>query len=376
MTAYYVDANGGSDATGDGLSWSSAWASIGHAIGSSPAITLSGSGDVVHIRGGIYYDQVTLGLSPTSSSPLAIVGEDGLVEWAAWTNSTTKASGAALEASNQSYVTIKNVRMIGGGGSGTAGSCINVAGTWSDWTIEDCEFITGANFGRPHAVTFTTSAASAINATIRRCDFVTSSHSNTFVGLVVQSPLDASEYGLNVLLESCRFLGGSAGVRYQNVGGSGSAWSTGIRIQQCLYMCVYQGIFINSTITPTTPIDVYGSDFLCCTYGLQALASGQINEDGNYFWCNTPRVNTSAGAHSDGSSMPRFNIAIERLAGGNPRPFGEPLEGSSLIGAGNYGTPPTTDLYGQTRPSPPSIGALERDAFETPTINRIFQTEA
>jgi hypothetical protein len=115
---------------------------------------------------------------------------------------------------------------------------------------------------------------------------------------------------------------------------------------------------------------------LNCSYGVIANTAGQIVEDGNYFWCYAARTNVAAGTNSDSSSVPRFNIAAERLTGANPRPFGEPLEGSSLIGAGNYGTPPAVDLYGQTRPGSPAIGALERDTFATPTvINNIFQVE-
>jgi hypothetical protein len=47
-----------------------------------------------------------------------------------------------------------------------------------------------------------------------------------------------------------------------------------------------------------------------------------------------------------------------------------------LIGGGDYGTPPSTDLYDQTRPDPPSIGALERDAFDASVTYNIFQVEA
>jgi hypothetical protein len=337
---------------------------------------LSGSGDVIHIRGGVYYDQVNLGLSPTSSSPLEFRGEDGLVEWAAWSSSTLKGNAAALEATDQSYITIKNVRMVGGGGSGSVGACINASGTWSDWTLEGCEFIGGVNYGRPNAIVFTTSTASAINLVVRRCDVMAAAHTNTFNGLVIKSPLASSEYSLGVLVENSRFIGGASGFMHQQQGGSGAAWASGVRVQQCTFVCVYQGVFINSTTSLTTPVEVYSSAYACCPYGIQALASGQCIEDSNYYYCNTPRVNTSAGTHSDGSSLPRFNISTERLTGDNPRPFGEPLAGSPWIGAGNYGTPPSVDFYGQTRPDPPSIGALERDEFETPTvINRIFQVE-
>jgi hypothetical protein len=376
VSDYYIDADGGDDSTGDGASWLTAWKTIDHAIGSSPAITLSGSGDVVHVKGGIYYGSVSLGLSPTSSSPLTIVGEDGLVEWAAWSNSTTQATSAALEASGKSYVTLKNVRMIGGAGTGNTGSCISVTGSWSDWTVEDCEFIGGCNNARANTAYFATTSAAAINLAVRRCDFLGLGQTTTYTNLTIRTPLAASEYDLNALVENSRFLGSSAGVMLQQSGGTGTPWSTGLRVQQCTFASMYRGVIVASSPTLTTPVEVYGSTFMGVCYGIYANTAGQIVEDGNYFWCFSPRTNVAAGANSDASSMPRFNIAVDRLAGGNPRPFGEPLEGSSTIGAGNYGTPPSVDFYGQTRPSPPSIGALERDTFETPTINRIFLTES
>ena len=223
MSDYYVDSAAGSDSTGDGLSWATAWASIGKAIGSSPAITPSGAGDTLHIKGGIYYESVTLGLSPTSAGPLTIVGEGGLVEWFAWTDAATPATSAALEASGKSYVTLRNVRMIGGGGSGTTGSCLNVAGAWSDWTVEACEFIGGVNASRPKALAFASSSGAAINLSVRRCDVSAVGNSSTFVGVHVQTQLAAAEYDLNAVVENCIFRGGSSGVTLQQSGGSGSA---------------------------------------------------------------------------------------------------------------------------------------------------------
>lgn len=374
MADYYVDANGGDDSTGDG-SAVSPWKTIGKAIGSSPAITLSGSGDILHIKGGAYYESVSLGLSPTSGGPLTIVGEGGLVEWFAWTNSTTPATSAALEASNQSYVTLRNVRMIGGVGSGAAGSCLNVAGAWSDWTVEVCEFIGGVSSSRPKALAFASTSAAALNLIVRRCDISAICHSNTFIGLYIQTQLSATEYDIGTVVENCILRGGSAGVTLQQSGGTGTAWSTGLRVQQCTFANVYRGVLIASSPTLTTPVGVYGSEFVGCSVGVSANVSGQLVENGNYFFCTTARTNVSSGANSDSSSAPRYNIAVERLTGDNPRPFAEPLLGSPLIGTGNYGTPPTVDFYGQTRPSPPSIGAVERDTFGAPTVYNIFQVE-
>lgn len=372
MATYYVSKSG-SDSTGDGLSPGTAWASIGKAIGSSPAITMSGSGDTLRIGPGAYYECVTLGLSPSASSPLEIVGENGLVEWYGWTNATTPGTSAALEASGQSYVTIRKMRIVGGAGTGGTGSCLNVAGTWSNWTVEDCEVIGGSTSTRPLALCFTNTAAT-MNLVVRRCDVFATTNSSSYAGVAIRSPLNSTEYDLGAVVESCRFVGGSAGVMMQQVsGGSGSAWATGVRVQQCTFLGVYRGVYVASSPSLTTPFGVYGSAFVHCNFGVYATTSGQIVEDGNYFCTNNARTNVTAGSHSDDTSAPRISLSTGRFTGENPRPFGEPLPGSPLLGAGNYGTPPATDLYGQTRPSPPSIGALERDTFDTPVY--IFNVE-
>lgn len=371
MATYYVNKSG-SDSTGDGLSSATAWLTIGKAIGSSPAITMSGSGDTLRIGPGIYYESVSLGLSPSSGNVLTVEPDGGLVEWLAWTDSSTQATTAALEASGKSYVTLRGMRMVGGAGSGQ-GSCLNVAGTWSDWTVENCEFIGGITSSRPNAVTFATSSASAINLTVRRCDFIAVGASTTFACLIIRSPLNASEYSLNALVENCRCFGGSMGIGHQQSGGTGTAWSTGVRVQQCTLIGSYRGVIVLSSPALTTPVGVYGSAFLNCQNGIVATTSGQIVEDGNYLWCLAPRTNVDVGTHSDSSSAPRFNVAVERITSGNPRPFGEPLSGSSMIGTGGYGTPPSVDIYNQTRPGSVSAGALERDTFDTPIY--IFNSE-
>ena len=148
--------------------------------------------------------------------------------------------------------------------------------------------------------------------------------------------------------------------------GSGSAWGTGVTVQQCIFWYCVRGVHVANNPTLTTPIGVYGCTFMHCTNAILATTSGQVVEDGNAFGaCFANLSNVTAGTHSIAAACPAYNVHDERLYGAPLRPWGEPSAVSPFLGAGNYGTPPSVDAWNRGRPEggaslSPSTGSIER----------------
>lgn len=381
MANYFVSNARGDDSTGTGTAINP-WKTLSKAIGSSPAITLSGSGDALYIEPGIYRETVALGLSPTSGGPLTIIGDGtgagfraggyatpatGEVEIRAWTDgSTPMTTGEVLAANGKSYVSVRGVKMIGGGGVGTSVSCFNLTGSFSDWSFEDCVFLGSTSrlgVGKIYAT-----AGAALNATFKRCDFVGPVNNSSHYGVQVVSPLNATEYDVNVLFQNCNFFGTAGCIQVAQSGGSGSGWSTGVRAQQCGFYFAFRGFHVNATPTLTTPLSIYGCTFAFVANAIVGTATtGQVVENGNAFaGCVVNRTaNVPTGANSIDNACPAINFHDERLYGGVIRPFLEPSAVSPFLGAGAFGSPPTVDLYNRGRPEgggslSASCGATER----------------
>jgi len=385
---YKFCSTAGDDSTGDG-SAATPWRTISKAIASSPAYTLSGSEtNNLVLAPGIYREVVTQAVSPTSGGPLVIVGDSdgslfnanggtgttGPVEWRGWTDDATPiTTGDVLSASGKSYTTLRRLKMISGNGSGVG--CFNIAGSNSNWNFEDCIFVGSST--RPGLGRLDATAGAALNATFKRCDFAGVGQSSTFFGLQIRLPLNSSEYNVNVLVQNCNFFGAPGAIQVVQNGGSGSNWGTGITIQQNGFWFCFRGVHIGNNPTLTTPIGVYGNTFNLCCNAIVVTTSGQVVEDGNVFGACFANLSAgiTAGTHSIPAACPAFNLHDERIFGGNPRPWGEPSATSPALAAGNYGTPPTVDIWNKTRPGTPSAGPLERDTFTVPTNTYIFSGE-
>jgi hypothetical protein len=375
MANYYVSTARGSDSAGAG-SATSPWKTIGKAIGAGGA---AAAGDTVYVEPGLYRETIAVGVQGSSGSPIAVIGDGdgagfaaggyatprtGVVEIAAWTDDATPftTSAVILSANNKSYFTLRGFKFYGGAGS-AAYSCFEVYNGSTNWTVEDCIFF--GSTGRGFIGRLDTPSAAALSTTFRRCDFVSVANSATFYGLDVRSPLSASEYNLGVLVENCNFFGGAGGIRIVQVGGVGSAWSTGTTIQHCGFWFCYRGVYVASATALTTPLGVYGCTFQYGFSGVVATTAGQIVEDGDAFLSPNPASNVAAGAHSLTTLRPAWNLHDERLYGGLLRPCFEPSASSPLVGAGAYGSPPAVDLWNRGRPegggsASASIGPIER----------------
>lgn len=377
MANYYVSTTG-NDTTGNGLSPATAWRTIGKAIGPSPAITLSGSGDTLYIAPGVYREQVSFAPTPSSSSPFSIVGDatgaifgvsPGVVEMRGWTDDFTAMSGATLSIASSPYVTLQGMKILGG--TFGNGGALSVTGSSDHLTIQDCEFV---GYVTSAAVQIAILASGGGNVTIDRCDFIY----GTNAGLNLRPQLAASEYNISTTIRNCRFIGRGDGFNVSASGGSGTGLATGIAVQNCAAFWCNNGfrIYTPQTSTMTSAVVVQGCEAVHCATGINANNTSQVAADYNMLHCSTNLTNVNAGTHSKSDFAPALDFGDYRLTGTNPRPFGEPSPGSPVLAFVAGGSPPTVDMNNQTRPATPACGPLEIDTFSTGgSTTYIFQTE-
>ncbi len=375
MAKYYVSAARGNDATGSGTALNP-WKTISKAIGATPAITLSGSGDELYIEPGLYRERVILGLYPTAASPFAVIGDSdgagflaggystpktGLVDWRAWSSDTSAISSACLDASGQNHVSLRCMKLTGG--SSTTASLVRLVDCVG-WALQDLIGLPSAGSGTSVRIELTTGLST--NVLIERCDFAgTLTGSHNCINFIV--PESTAEIDLASVIRNCRFIGGYAGIFIARNGGTGGFVARGLTVQSNTFISLSRAVSVyeGQSYTPSAPIGVYGNLFLLGGRGVSAGVAGQIVENGNVFNCTLPRTNVAVGADSSTSMAPTVDWGDGRLIGLPLRPFGEPVAGSPLGGFGNFGTVPSVDLMGRARPegyasTNIAVGAMER----------------
>jgi hypothetical protein len=372
MANCYVSARRGDDAAGDG-SATHPWRTIARAIGPSPAFALDpASPNTLYIEPGVYREAVALGVSPTASGPLAIVGDSdgagfaaggyptpaaGLVDWRAWSDDVTPIAGNCLSASGRGYVELRNLKLIGGGDAYGCVNCLDSVG----WSIRDCIVASGYMAGI--GLYFRAVVGAALDVTIERCTL----HSSTNAGngvITFQVPLDAAEWPLGAVIRNCLFIGASYGVQFYAAGGSGGHLGAGASIQNCTFDVPLWALKGYGAAL-ASPIRVNGCVCLGCS--LYTDAAGEIVEDGNVFMQSPSNHNTNvaAGAHSILRACPAFDLGDGRLTGLPYRHPMTPSAAGAIVGFGAYGAAPADDLAGRSRPegagsTAPSAGCLER----------------
>jgi hypothetical protein len=378
MANYYVSAARGSNSN-NGTSPNTPWLTIAKAIAGTPAITLSG-GDTLYIEPGIYREQITLALSPTVTNTLTIVGDvdgagflaggystpaTGLVTWSGFNNGDTTASSndvGCLTASSKNYVTLRKIHFVGGSKVST-GSCVNLATSYN-WTIEDCFFV-GHSANNCTCIEMTNTAGVTFNNVVRRCHLW---QLGTQSAIRVTAPSHSGEYASGIVIENNFIVSlGNAGIGL--IGTVGSFWMSGAVIQ-------YNTIFVRSTSscvsvntyvgTLASPHLFYSNILIGNATGYNVAATGLVTEDGTVYVCSTRTANATVGGNSTAALVsPMLELGQSAFMGLPPRPLGEPLSGSYIMGRGNYGTPPSVDALNRTRPEGGgsvlcAAGAMER----------------
>lgn len=369
MNQYFVSAARGSDSSGDG-SATNPWKTIGKAIGATSGVSLGVGGARVYVEPGTYYESVTLALSPTATTPLEIVGDcdgagflagghpapkTGVVDWSGWSDDfTPSASAACLFATAKGYVTLRNLKLIGGA---VATSCVTTNGDSPGWTFAGVAFVPYPN---RYAARIAVPAGSPLGWTFDRCTF----QGSVQPALRIDAARHSSEYSLGVAFRNCRLV--AIGGLSLTATGTGDFLATGVVVEHCTFSVGSRSIDVYTGVTTplTTPVRVRGC-FFTSTAGIEAGHASHVAEDWNDFCCPTPRTNVAAGANSRSSVRPAIDLEDGLFDGTPLRPRGTPTPGSPLAGRVGSGSYPPLDATGRNRPegcgSPfPATGALER----------------
>jgi hypothetical protein len=379
---YYVDFVNGNDAN-NGLSpdattanTNKPWKTMTKALGAAGAT----SGDTIYLAPGSFRETVAMAATPASTMTVladpgneqgfktsagVLVAAGPVIHTAHLTNDKTAPNGGQLFGdAGKGFLTIKGIMFVGGTG-------LMMGITGSNVIIQDCAFIQGAGiYGR--IFQFSSAFATNHNITIDRCLFfcyytgATGSHLNLTASLGTGADYDV---GFTVKNSCFQGWGGST----IQVASTGTGANKGGGFKFLNNTICGQVNFTGSTVSLTVPSYAYNNLMINGGAGSAGAFSGgttgQLIEDYNLIYSQTARTSgtMNAGAHSIVNNYaPLFHFGQAGIWGMQPRPWGEPMAGSPLLGFGNDGSQTSYDGYNRPRPAGsgssalPGIGWLER----------------
>lgn len=361
MATAYVSASRGDDTTGDG-SATTPWKTITHAIGTSPAFTVdAGVPNTLYVEPGLYRETVTVSVASSASAPLSIIGDEdgsaflagghatpavGLVEIRSWSDDVTPIFANTIEVPfGCDHVTMSGFKIVSGKATNGA---VHLPGSLY-FTLRDCTVIgyldTASGFGRCLLIAPTSPATNG--ATLTRCRFMTMASGGTAVG--INALLGASDWSLGVSFVNCEFSGPSTGVFVDQAGGTGTFYPSGLSMQNCTFFGMQYAVYVHyGSNAITTPFPINGC--ACISSLLHADATGQVAEDGNVFSTLVINENMAVGANSVFGVCPSLNFGADLRSGLPLRPYLAPADVSTFNAFGSYGTVPTDDITGRSRP--------------------------
>lgn len=373
MTTYYVRTDGSDGNAGTGTGTGSAWATIGKALGASGIA----SGDTVHIMPGTYREVVTVAMTnPTAETIIrgdtdgSIFGSPGRVTMTAWTtNDTTAASSSdVLDLGGRDYLTIKNITFVRG-----AGMCLDMptsgGGYSQNINVINCSFRNGGTSASNYSMRINVEAGVTSNILIDGCFWA----ADGTPAIAMDARLHSGDYDVGIIIRNCVVQSRtSSGLFWVNAG-SGAGLPYGYLIENCLLLAAITTT--TNVRSATKGVSVYGCTIVTgSTTALNAATSGQIEENYNIIGATTPRANVTAG----GNSVTAYNNATwhagdEWMHHEPFRPYGMPRLSSPLIAFDGHSSPPSTDMFGVTRPGATyknSAGAMEpwKAQKETSTV--------
>lgn len=372
MATKFVSVARGSDSTGDG-SASNPWKTINKAVGSGSAFMLdTGAANTLYVEPGIYRETIVVGVSPSSSGPLAIVGDcdgagftaggyssaaTGLVDWRAWSDDHTALTAPCIQAgTNTSFVTVEHVKFI----AGDTGSGAAYVSSGTNWTFVDCDVIGHYGLSRGNLIRAAVVAGVNLNLVVDRCTF----NAYSTGGMVtVTADTASADWNLGVVIRNCLMRGPGYGVQISAGAAGGAKLAGGVAVQNCTIITGNYGAYVynGQTYVPPSPVVMNGCVLIIAS--LRAGALGQLVEDGNLVLNTSEHTNVSHGSNSVYGACPAFDLGDGRLTGQALAPLFTPSAVGPAVGFGNFGTTPSVDLWDLPRPATASAGALEIDVI-------------
>jgi len=338
MATYYVKlaADGGNDSLA-GTSPSTAWATIGKALGA----TGISSGDTVYIAPGTYIESVTVGMTSATATTSIIADPTsnqfpGIsaapVRWQAYNTAGTSVTLASrlCTATSKNYLSFSNFYFESNNLSSPA-TMFNLT-TCRFASFTNCVFTQNGK-STTTAVTNTAPSSVSLGATFSRCIFA---GGNVALNLTGQNVADTTSItnclfvgvtadgvgitNLQASIYNCTFLNNNGGV--SNGGGSATFKTT---VRNCLFQNCNPGIFSNNV---TVVIDENYNRFIGCT--TNTTNSGSL------------------GANSTGTGAVGIDFGYTLLTGLNNLQIATSSASSPNTSFGTSTSAPVTDIYGVT----------------------------
>lgn len=385
MATFYVDTTNGNDSNAGAIT--TPWKTIGKAIGASGAIGTGG--DTVYVAPGTYREIISLGITPTvmtnvigdfalahASSPTS--GQYGFgvrpgeIILSAWTTNDTTAPSASslLSLNSKPFHTFQNIVFLGGTGVTIDGQSQTAS---HDLTFNDCTFY---NIGNNDAVNMWATSGIILHWHFNRCIFFVSGNGTAHYSARCVQNQTPGAGDQDITFYNCLSINNFNSAHIE-IYGTGSA--AGGQVVNCTFIGGGDAVYSNNVWSTSTPIAVRNC-LIMTGSGLHSATSGQLVEDYNVIWSQTPRTNVSTGTHSQTGTYQALLELGQALKRGalTLRPFGEPVVSSPLLGFGTDGTY-NTSVDGLNRPRPAgggattnAVGAFERGStgiLQTTTVH-------
>lgn len=359
MATYYVKPTGSNGAAG--TSTGTAWATITYALGATSGFA---SGDTLWVAAGVYREVCTVGMtSPTATTYIkgdtdgAIFGTAGECRITGFTTNddSTGSASAAMAVTSKNYLYFQNLKFEGAAGSGfTSASSTNL-------TLDRCMCTTT---GSSHGIRIDISANVTANHLVKNCFVI--GRSNVFQ--IVGNAPSSGNQDMGMTIENC-FVVTSIGNCIFFTTGSGTGTLSGIKVTNCTTLGGTGGIFINTALyrSSTASVTVRNCLLLAHTNSLVANVSGQMDED----YCRLVTYSTSrtlvtnTGGNDITGGVYGLDFTGGFITGAARNLFLMPNISGVVSGDGTATGAPAIDIYGYTRPSPPSVGAAEANPLPT-----------
>lgn len=355
MATYYVKTTGNNASAG--TSPATAWQTINYALGATSGIA---AGDTLYVAVGVYREVISVGMT-TSPSTTTIIGDtDGSIFSTSagevritsrTTNDDTAGSASdTLGIASKSYMTFRKLRIESGTGYGArANGCTNI-------TFDKCHISTT---GSSAALRFDATAGVTTNNVCENSILIGRANVLQIVGSAT-----AGAVNMGVTIRNTLVMASSSACIFLNSTGTTGTLS-GVTVTNCTTIGGATGMQINTSVYDSTTGSLTIKNCLLCCHGtaMSANVSGQIVEDYNRLACyGTARNNVpTTGANTIVDGNIGIDLGAGFLTGSSRHLFTQPYLSGIVNGDGTATGAPSTDIYGYTRPSPPSIGVAENN---------------